>query len=324
MLGKNDNPWEMLENPDDGQLSSQRVRAEFPFDFYFSKDSAGTYMLVFSLSHHSVKYEKIQLNGVLVSNISIDDTPSIVLSLKNNVDWPIFLRICIDLCSVASESPSVEKAVAQFYNRLIYWQYFLKRNTDDKLSKEEQIGLIGELLVLKKYILSQYCALDSVNFWTGADSDVQDFFIDDKRVEVKTCSSPSKNEVCISSLQQLFNAECPIYLVVVYLGVSSNNTADAFTLFSLASNIAVRLRDENVQAYELYIKKLAMVGLFLDGSYNDTFYLANKFRGFSVQNEFPKITPNDVKAGIIQAKYVINLGACLNYELPLVEVFQKE
>ena len=54
------------------------------------------------------------------------------------------------------------------------------------------------------------------------------------------------------------------------------------------------------------------------------FYIANKFKGFKVQNEFPRITPNDVKAGITKAKYVINLGACADYETPLEEVFKKE
>jgi hypothetical protein len=48
-----------------------------------------------------VNHEKIQLNGIVVGNVSVDGTPSTVLALKNNADWPIFLKICLDLCGMA-------------------------------------------------------------------------------------------------------------------------------------------------------------------------------------------------------------------------------
>jgi len=324
MLEKYENPWDNLDAAASGHISSRRVWAEYPYDFYFAKDSAGKYMLVFSLSQPVVRHKKILLNGITVSIVPVGDSPSIVLLLKDSTDWPIFLKICIDLCDVVSESPTEEKAVGLFYNRLLYWQYFLKRDGEDKLSKEEQIGLIGELLFLEKYILPEYNAMDSINFWTGADADVQDFFIGGKRIEAKTCSSPSKNEVHISSLQQLYDAECPVYLVVVYIGASASDSQDSFSLFSLANRIAAKLREIDVPACEAFVKKLANSGMFLDGTYNDAFYIANQFKGYRAQGDFPKITPTDVKDGITKVKYIVNLGYCKNYEVPLGEIFKKE
>jgi len=324
MKEKNENHWEELDTPAIGKISLRRIGTEYPYDFYFAKDSAGKYMLVFSLSHPPAKHEKISLNGITASNVEVGNNPSIVLVLKDNADWPMFLKLCLDLCEATSEAPTEEKAVGVFHNRLIYWQFFLKRNREAKLSKEEQIGLIGELLVLDRQVLPQYGALDSINFWTGADADVQDFFIGGKRVEVKTCASPSKNEVYISSLQQLYETECPIYLIVAYVGMAAADAQGAFSLYSLANGIADRLRVENMSAYELFIEKLAMVGLCLDGSYNDAFYLANQFKGFAVRDGFPRITPNEVKAGITKAKYVINLDFCAYYESPLAEAFKRD
>lgn len=319
-----DNPWEDLKIPADGVISSRRIKADYPHDFYFSKDSSAKYMLVFSLSKSTGEREKILLNGINVSNVYAGGKPSITLTLKNNDDWPIFLKICLDLCKVASEVKREDKAVDSFYNRLLYWQYFLKRNSEDRLSKEEQIGLAGELLFLEKNILSQYNALDSINFWTGSDGDVQDFFIGGKRIEVKTCLSPSKNEINISSLQQLYDAECSIYLVVAYIGMAAVDSRDAFSLCSLANRVAERLNKENAQAHELFIKKLAAVGMFLDGTYSDTFYVANKFKGYRVQGNFPRITPEDVKEGIAKVKYIVSLGCCRDYETPLKEVFEEK
>jgi len=324
MENNNKNPWSSLETPSSGRVSSRRISTNYPFDFYFAKDSAGKNMLVFSLSRPAEIREKILLNGISVANASADGVFSIMLALKNNADWPIFLKICLDLCEVASAADSEDKAVKLFCNRLLYWQYFLKRDGEDRLSNEEQIGLIGELLLIERYILTEYNALDSINFWTGADADVQDFFIRGKRIEAKTCSSPSKNEVHISSLQQLYDAECPVYLAVAYIGAAASDSQNSFSLFSLADRIAVKLREANVSAYENFVKKLAAVGMFIDGSYNDAFYAANKFKGFKVQEGFPKITPKDVKDGITKAKYVINLDCCADYEIPIEEVFKKE
>jgi hypothetical protein len=324
MKATSENTWESLETPANGRISSRRVGADYPYDFYFSKDTFGKYMLVFSLAKPANINEKILLNGINVANVSAGGSPSITLTLKDNMDWPIFLKICLDMCNIATDASDESKAVGLFCNRLLYWQYFLKRNSENKLSKEEQLGLAGELLFLERYILPQYNALDSINFWTGADADVQDFFIGGKRIEVKACSSPSKNEVHISSLQQLYDAECPIYLVVAYVGVAASDIDGAFSLASLAGGIAERLRGENMAAYELFIKKLAAVGMFLDGTYGDSFYIANKFKGFKVQENFPRITPKDVKEGIIKAKYVVNLGSCKDFEIPLEEAFKKE
>lgn len=324
MKAISENPWENLEMPAGGRISSRRVGADYPYDFYFSKDSSGKYMLAFSLAKPANIKEKILLNGIIVANVSAGGSPAITLTLKNNADYPIFLKICLDLCNIAAEAPDEGKAVDLFCNRLLYWQYFLKRNSEDILSKEEQLGLIGELLFLDRYILPQYNALDSINFWTGADADAQDFFIGGKRIEAKTCASPSKNEVHISSLQQLYSAECPVYLAVAYVGAAASDADGAFSLASLAGGIAERLREESAAAYELFVKKLAAVGMFLDGTYGDAFYVANKFKGFRIEKDFPRITPEDVKEGITKAKYVVNLGYCQNFEIPPEEAFKKE
>ncbi|GHV30955.1 hypothetical protein AGMMS4952_18760 [Spirochaetia bacterium] len=319
----NEDPWEALENPSAGLISSRRISADYLYDFYFAKDSSAKYMLVFSLSKPAEIHDKILLNGITVGNISADGNPSITLTLKNNADWQIFLNVCLDLCSVASEATNEDKAIDLFFRRLLYWQYFLKRNKEDKLSKEEQLGLIGELVFLEKYILSQYDALDSINFWTGADADAQDFFIGNKRIEAKICSSPARNEVHISSLQQLDNTECEIYLVVAYIGIAASDVKDSFSLFLLANRIAEHLQGTNISAYELFIRKLATVGMFLDGTYNDSFYIVNKLKGFEVRGDFPAITPNNVKKGVEKAKYIINLGYCIDYEMSLEIIFKK-
>ena len=316
-----DNPWEKLEKPVSGSLSMRRVNAEFVHDFYFAKDGYGQYSFVFSLHTPVQIKDKLSLNGIDITLLSVGGTTSIFLVLKNNNDWPIFLKICLDLCEVTSNITDETLAVKTFCNRLLYWQYFMKRNKENRLTKEEQIGLIGELLFIQKYLMPKYTLLDTMNFWTGADADVQDFFVDGKRVEIKTCMSPSKNEVHISSLQQLYNSECQIYLGVFFLGIANSELESTFSLSSLAKTLAESLQ-QDTYAHELFVKKLASVGMFLDDDYNDTFYTQNGFKSYKVEKDFPRITPEDVKIGVTKANYIINLANCTEYETSIDSILK--
>lgn len=324
MQENKENPWSSLLRPVAGEIGSRRVNAESAHGLYFAQDHAQKYMFAFTLTKPPATQEGVPLNGISIFHTQVHKSPAIVLSLKDNKDWPIFLKICLDLYDITEQEKTEKKAVDAFYNRLRYWQYFLKRNTEDTLSKEEQLGLIGELLILEKYVLSNHKALDAVNFWTGAEDDVQDFSIGKNRIEVKASASPSKNEVFISSLEQLYNKECPIYLTVVYLGQAAADAENAISLFSLAERIAGYVKEQNVSAYEAFIQKLSMRGLFLDGSYNDSFYLPSSVKAYSIRDEFPRITPPDVRHGISKAKYSINLTFCADYEVPIDAVFKKD
>ena len=316
-----DNPWEQLEKPVSGSLSMRRVNAEFVHDFYFAKDGYGQYSFVFALHGPAKIQDKLSLNGVDVTKLVVGGTTSIFLVLKNNNDWPIFLKICLDLCEVTSRVTDETLAVKTFCNRLLYWQYFMKRNKDNRLTKEEQIGLIGELLFIEKYLMPKYDMLDVINFWTGADADVQDFFVDGKRVEIKTCMSPSKNEVHISSLQQLFDSDCDVYLGVFFLGMANSELEGAFSLSSLANKLSDTLR-QDPNAHELFIEKLASVGMFLEDDYNDAFYITNGFKSYKVEKDFPRITPEDIRAGVTKANYIINLANCSGYETPIDKILK--
>ena len=169
--------------------------------------------------------------------------------------------------------------------------------------------------------MPKYDMLDVINFWTGADADVQDFFVDGKRVEIKTCMSPSKNEVHISSLQQLFDSDCDVYLGVFFLGMANSELEGAFSLSSLANKLSDMLH-QDPNAHELFIEKLASVGMFLEDDYNDAFYITNGFKSYKVEKDFPRITPEDIRAGVTKANYIINLANCSGYETPIDKILK--
>ena len=263
------NPWDKLDMPSIGNVSMLRVDANNKHDVFYAKDPSNKYMLFFFVKEFPKYTRSVELNGVEVALLEISNKKAMVLTLKNNQDWELFLHV---------------------------------------------LGLMGELLFLDLYLLPKYDPLEAMAFWTGPDGDVQDFSIDNKRIEIKTCASPSKNEVKISSAQQLYSANCQVFLSVVYLMPSVADHSGAFSLYKLAKRIADKIKDKTV-AYELFIQKLASVGMFVDDVYDDDFMVCNGIKFFDVNKDFPKITPDILPDAINKVVYTISLNMASGYEV---------
>ena len=75
-----------------------------------------------------------------------------------------------------------------------------------ELSIEKQIGLIGELSILKK-LIKEFPKSNQLNNWQGPEGSKIDFIFSDKfGVEVKSRIQPFKDWISISSLEQLDNS----------------------------------------------------------------------------------------------------------------------
>lgn len=308
------NPWSKLEVPSMGNVSMLRVDASNKYGIFYAKSPSNQYMLFFFVEEFPNYTKRVELNGVEVALMETADKKAIVLTLKNSQDWELFLHVCMDLNNVTKDSKTERDAAGRFYNRLLYWQYFMKHNRTNLLTKEEQLGLMGELLFLEMFVLPKYEPLEAMAFWTGPDGDVQDFSIDNKRIEVKTCASPSKNEIKISSAQQLYSANCSVFLSVVYLMPSSVEHEGAISLYRLAKRVAEKLL-RNPVAYEIFIQKLASVGMFIEDVYDNEFMVCNNIKFFDVSAEFPKITPNMLSDAINKVVYTISLNLASQYEV---------
>ena len=85
------------------------------------------------------------MNGIDIKKEFIDNKNSICLILKDVSDWQIFKKICVDVCEYSAQASGERNAVKSFYNRLLYWQYFLNKSRENVLSKVCQ----GSLFFLK-------------------------------------------------------------------------------------------------------------------------------------------------------------------------------
>jgi hypothetical protein len=117
------------------------------------------------------------------------------------------------------------------------WAMLFERAKLDKLSREDEIGLFGELLVLKQ--LYQNGHQHAVNYWFGPAGRLHDFEKENHwNIEVKTSLSPNPT-VYVSKIEQLEPLENPFHLVIVKL----KSDKSGITLPSLIAELRHMVRD---------------------------------------------------------------------------------
>ena len=309
------NPWENITFG-----AQRRIDSESPYNFFWISDANGRYGLFIHTDNVLPQIENsLRLKGISIINRNSDENRGeLILILKNNADWELFLKICIDLINVSEKYIGEEKMIGSIYNRLKKWQAFLKQNNAACLTLSEQMGLFTELLCLKEHILPNNNPIQSIASWTGPDSDKQDFSIDDKLIEVKSYISSKGAIVTISSLYQLDNGNKTLYLLVYGLTLSDNGCSVPEMIQEIED-----LLPDNADLSENLENKLAMYG-YIDNVTQPPFYKFNVDReiAFLVDDDFPKIISRDVRQEINSVTYALDVSKCMSYEVDITNVFE--
>lgn len=186
--------------------------------------------------------------------------------------------------------------------------------TERALSPEKTRGLLAELLVLRALIESGAPPVEALMSWRGPFSESKDFILaTNQAIEVK--SAPfNATSVRVSSLEQLDPNRLNLYLAVVRLESAAESTENARTLgehiedlYSIigAAGGDIQVLRSGLSAYGLSDLDTAALGMA---------FVSNPPELFSVQDDFPKLTPNDVPNGISSASYAIELSKIQDYE----------
>ena len=91
-----------------------------------------------------------EVSGMRLYSSAGDEGPLLVLSLEDPAGIDLFVTVCADVLGTAASAPQVE-VLASFLARLHAWRYFL-RERQSGLTRNEIVGLMGELVVLRRLI----------------------------------------------------------------------------------------------------------------------------------------------------------------------------
>jgi len=242
------------------------------------------------------------------------------ISLLHTKYSEIFLILCSDLLNILSTKEQNGKStLIKLNKRLDYWRQFLKRSRIDRLSTEAEIGLIGELLLLK-ILLTRNPNLDLINHWRGPLGSTHDFVGNDVSIEVKTTTVKQKRFVKISSEFQL-DIENSQKLFIAHIEINESiKSSNSFNLISLVFEIKKII---SLELHPVFNGLLACVGLKEADAH---FYEKKQFalvemQFYSVTEGFPRLISKDLSPNISDTQYRLNLAGLDSFKTNTEDVF---
>ena len=232
----------------------------------------------------------------------------VIISQSKDYDSGIFEIVANDITDQLEKVSVQSKLFSCLSETLSKWKKFFSLNSDVIMSEQMQEGLYGELLVLKKLIMQ--FGEDAILYWSGADKETHDFYVNGSAVEVKTTAAKSTEKIRISSEHQL-NPKDITGTLFLYVNMVRKSRADGENLPIVVNSIASALSEEYKS---IFFEKLFQYGYisFCEEEYNLGFHLRS-YQVYTVTNDFPNIVPDNLDNGISEVTYSLDLNACVDY-----------
>ncbi|MBX5236646.1 PD-(D/E)XK motif protein [Rhizobium sp. NLR4a] len=222
----------------------------------------------------------------------------------------LFAIIVVDVLRTleAAASATNRDVMEAFLERVREWQAFMAR-THRPLSSDAQVGLFGELLVLRLLVDSSLgtAALDC---WHGPLRAAQDFHVRSGAIEVKSTIGAGSFLARINSIEQLDSERSPIFLCALRF----EETTEGLSLSDLVSILRKRFAQAGVQRG---FEALLMVMGYLDEHaplYGRVLTLKDA-KAFLSEGDMPRLRRAALPPAVRSARYVLDLDA---FEVPSV------
>ena len=273
-----------------------------------------------------VGYSSVANKALIVMNTGIiDKIPcSKAISAENrlmmNGTYSLELQLLLKeyeeefLClgwDIIMYSKDADNPVNALIERYLSWQKLLQYVEKSVMPLFRQKGLIGELLHLQE-IIPEKGINNSIISWVGPDGADQDFIFEDSWDEIKEVSLAS-DTVKISSFEQLLQ-EKPGTLSV-YVLERTTPGKDRIQLTGLVSDLRDKL-SQSERLLDAFNLKLFKYG-YRDSDTEEYDHYSFRFierKDYIVDDNFPKLTKNNVPTEITSGEYNISLSAIEKYK----------
>lgn len=293
--------WQAIALPSSGPLQLRAGRR--------SPDNAEAVLVCFPSAKLAAADKLPEGQGFAVERADPDGSGKLWLALtrKSAGSPELFASMACDVVGALDDSVAAGsdegKLLRVFIGRVGAWQEFMRKGTQ-ALSPEAEIGLIGELTLLRAIIEAGVPPALAVESWVGPLDGIQDFELGTGALEVKTTLSAAGFPAKIGSLEQLDDStRQPLFVAAARLRQteSGQNLPGVVT----ATRQAIK---GDAEAQRLLSERL-LTGGYID-SHSDRY--PRKFeqagtRVVEVAGTFPRMTSGTVPAGIMKAMYEIDL-----------------
>lgn len=317
-MPEHDDAWsDIPKGTTTGGRTERRADPAHPLDFFRARSDKGNYVLVLKGDELPPVGKLPVLSGVALSlKHNHEALDELVLELRDNEQSSLFRALCADILRATSELALGDNStgVRRVISRIERWQELLKKRKDQILSRQEIIGLVGELLFLKDRVMPRLRPQEAVAAWRGAHKDEQDFAIGEWIIEIKTQLSTADQFLKISSEAQLDTTSGPVMLIHQTIAAAPESDPTALTLNRMVSSIRSALLHSGASALDVFEAGLIAAGYDIRPEYDEEGWIPVRCRMFEITEDFPRLTPKNLPAGVQNVTYRILPNACAGHE----------
>lgn len=292
--------WQAIALPSAGPLQLRAGRR--------SPDNAEAVLVGFPTARLAAADKLPEGQGFAVERADPEGNGRLWLALtrKSAGSTELFAAMACDVVGALDDAVAAgadeTKLMRVLIGRVGAWQEFMRKGTQD-LSPEAEIGLIGELTLLRAIIDAGVPSALAIESWVGPLDGIQDFELGTGALEVKATLSAAGFPAKIGSLEQLDDStRQPLFVA----GARLRQTESGQNLPAIIEAMRLAIKGD-AEAERLLTERLLAAG-YIDSHadrYPRRFELVGT-RVVEVANDFPRLTSGKVPAGIMGAIYEID------------------
>ena len=250
------------------------------------------------------------------SEAGYDNKFILCIYLKNSVFLDIYLKLIEKIITSIYFIEQEKVSIQTIYKKLYNWRKCFEDESFDGLTNEEMRGLYAELTYLKNLLNENPSTEKTILSWKGPERGLHDFVHTNCSVEIKSCSK-NKDKIRINNIEQLnYKFYKNLFLIVCILenSIRGENLNDLINTINNKidhDQNAKQTFDDKLNAYgyyeihkEKYIQSIKVDDLFI----------------FKLDNNFPTILKSDLKKGVSDITFSLNISDCQKFKIDFDEI----
>lgn len=300
------NPWHGLTFDE-----ARRVDKHGRHDFFWAVVENDNVALALALPERTERILPLpKIKSLDIGYRKLGARDALIVALRDPEQVDLFVNLCLNIVSAGEQGETVEEALDRAVRRTLRWHHLLRGGSSDRLSIEEQRGLIGELQFLQ-LLCAEIGAEAAIEAWRGPEDGAKDFELHGMCAEVKARRGAARPQVQISSEDQLADvAGADVFLLVH--DVDAAVKPEGMTLTDHVQVVEEIYRCATMSAYGTWERLLAATGFDWDHDYSDRRWTVGKRAVFRVEEGFPRISAQ-VPMGVLNVRYSVALDACAGF-----------
>lgn len=296
-------PWYGL-----GYDEARRVDKRGRHDFFWAVVENDNVALALALPDGTERVLPLpKIKSLDIEYRKLGSRDALIVALLDSEQLDLFANLCMDIVSAGEQGITPSDALDRTVRRTLRWHHLLRVGASERLSIEEQRGLIGELQVLQ-LLCAEIGAEAAIEAWRGPEDGAKDFELHGMCMEVKARRGAARPQVQVSSSDQLADVAGAHVFLLVY-DVDAAIKPEGMSLSDHVQVVEEIFRSATLSAYGTWEWLLTSAGFDWMHDYSDRRWIVGKRAVFRVVEGFPRI-PSPVAMGVLNVKYSVALDAC--------------